>query len=213
MTDMSGADNEFRSMVSYAPSPVYPYAARAQRLVGSGVVDLDIDRQSGRVKSARIEKSTGHKILDSAALTAYKQWRFNPRKMQQNYEQAALRLGGTRPPPSDVWKLKIPITFTMPGGAFATPIRVHSVSGGPDAIAIYAPGPKFPPGPVWTRHRSNNGVAIVELDAKTGTVTKAYMNPSTGHTAVDELALTAFRQWRFKPGTGGKFKIPVTYDE
>src|SRR6266480_4748974 len=109
LTDLSGADSKFRSIVSYAPSPVDSYAARAQRLVGSGVVDLDIDRQSGRVKSARIEKSTGHKILDSAALTAYKQWRFNAREMQELYEQGALRLSGKPPPPSDVWKLRIPI--------------------------------------------------------------------------------------------------------
>jgi TonB family protein len=222
MTDLSGA-GEFRSLVSYAPSPPYPYAARALRLVGSGVVDLNVDRKSGRVTSARIEKSTGHKILDDAALDGFRKWRFNSQKMEQFFGQAA-RQAGKPPPDQSMWKIRMPITYVMAGGVFSAhvrnfvplqgphhPVGVRSVSGGPDAIAINTPGPKYP-AEARIRHRSSNGVAIVEVDGKTGTVTNAYMNPSTGNAALDDAALAAFRQWRFKPGRAGKFKIPVTYE-
>jgi tetratricopeptide (TPR) repeat protein len=37
-----------------------------------------VDPRSGQVTSARILDSTGHKILDDAALKAFRQWRFNP---------------------------------------------------------------------------------------------------------------------------------------
>jgi TonB family protein len=61
-----------------APRPEYPPAARLQHLTGSGVAVLQVDPRSGQVISAQILESTGHKILDDAALKAFRQWRFKP---------------------------------------------------------------------------------------------------------------------------------------
>src|SRR5205823_907679 len=61
-----------------APRPEYPSAARLQHLTGSGVAVVQVDPRSGQVTSARILESTGHKILDDAALKAFRQWRFKP---------------------------------------------------------------------------------------------------------------------------------------
>ena len=74
-------------LATFSPRPRYPLP----RPTGSGVALLEVDETTGRVISATMEKSTGHKILDDAALEAFRRWRFKP---------------GT------VRKIRIPITFT-----------------------------------------------------------------------------------------------------
>lgn len=61
-----------------APPPRYPLDAQGQRPMGHGVVLMEIDVETGRVKSVKIHKSTGHKILDEAAIQAFRRWRFKP---------------------------------------------------------------------------------------------------------------------------------------
>jgi TonB family protein len=73
--------------------PDYPYAARDQHVEGSGLYRLNIN-PDGTVSSVTVLKSTGHMLLDQAAIHAFRQWRFRP---------GALRV------------LKIPINFTMKG--------------------------------------------------------------------------------------------------
>jgi TonB family protein len=73
--------------------PDYPYAARDQRLEGSGLYRLNI-KPDGTVSSVTVLKSTGHILLDQAAVHAFRQWRFRP---------GALHF------------LKVPINFTMKG--------------------------------------------------------------------------------------------------
>jgi TonB family protein len=65
----------------YGLKPEYPREARAKGLTGSGVVLMKIDPRTGCVTSAWMRKSTGHKILDDAALWALRQWRFRPRSV------------------------------------------------------------------------------------------------------------------------------------
>jgi TonB family protein len=55
------------------------------------------------------------------------------------------------------------------------------------------------------------GVAIVAVDPNTGLVKKAEMAISTGHELLDNATLSAFRQWRFKPDTVAKVKIPIRF--
>jgi TonB family protein len=64
-----------KQVAVYAPKPEYPEAARANGLEGSGVFLLHVGRD-GTVKLVDVLKSTGHRILDRAAIAAFQQWRF-----------------------------------------------------------------------------------------------------------------------------------------
>ena len=44
---------------------------------------MHVERKTGRVISARMEKSTGHKILDDAAVETFRRWRFKPGTVSQ----------------------------------------------------------------------------------------------------------------------------------
>jgi len=72
--------------------PEYPAEAQAQGMQGAGVFVLHVHQKSGRVVSVAIEKSTGYKILDDAAVARFATLRFKP-------ETAA--------------KVKIPLEFKM----------------------------------------------------------------------------------------------------
>jgi protein TonB len=57
--------------------PDYPYAARDRHLEGSGLLELKL-RPDGSVRAVSILRSSGHAILDEAAVAAFRQWRFSP---------------------------------------------------------------------------------------------------------------------------------------
>jgi TonB family protein len=80
-----------------APRPEYPYEARRSKVMGSGVCVMTVDPGSGSVTSAEMAQSTGSPILDNAATSAFRRWRFKP---------------GT------VSKVRTPITFTMSGASY-----------------------------------------------------------------------------------------------
>lgn len=80
-----------------APRPEYPYEARRQRLTGSGVAVLLVDSASGSVTNVSIVRSTGSAILDNAAISGFRRWRFK---------------AGT------VSKVNAPITFTLTGASY-----------------------------------------------------------------------------------------------
>lgn len=65
-------------LATYKPQPEYPMQARARHLSGAGFFVLFVTIQTGIVKEVQIEQSTGLAILDSAATSAFKQWRFKP---------------------------------------------------------------------------------------------------------------------------------------
>lgn len=56
----------------------YPVAARPQRMQGSGAFKVFVDEKTGAVRSIRVLQTTGHKILDEAAIRGLKKWRFRP---------------------------------------------------------------------------------------------------------------------------------------
>jgi protein TonB len=80
-----------------APRPEYPYEARRSKITGSGVCVMTVDASSGSVTSAEMAQSTGNAILDNAATSAFRRWRFKP---------------GT------VSRVRTPITFTMSGAQY-----------------------------------------------------------------------------------------------
>jgi len=86
-----------KALATYAPRPQYPYEARSRHVTGSGVCVVEVDAGSGSVSSASMTQSIGNPILDNAAVSAFRQWRFKP---------------------GSVSKVKIPITFTMTGASY-----------------------------------------------------------------------------------------------
>ena len=176
---------EQRALAVYAPPPQYPLAARMANVTGRGIAILDIDPRTGLVKAARMNPSTGDKDLDHAALTAFRQWRF--------------RTGETS-------RVNVPIRFTTSSGLPAT----SRPSKNGRQYALYAPPPVYP-AEARSRHLTGIGIVLAEVDQRTGYVTAARMLQSTGYLVLDEAALKAFRQWRFKPRTVSHVRIPIRF--
>jgi protein TonB len=86
-----------KALALYAPRPQYPYEARSRHVTGSGVITMHVDPASGNVTSADVSQSIGSPILDNAAVSAFRQWRFRP---------------GTAS------TVRAPITFTLTGASY-----------------------------------------------------------------------------------------------
>jgi TonB family protein len=82
--------SEPKRVATHAKFPRIPDEARAKHLSGSGIIVVYV-RPDGTVSKAEVGRSSGHKILDDAALAAFAQWQFIP---------------------GAVKKVKIPFTFT-----------------------------------------------------------------------------------------------------
>ncbi len=99
-----------------------------------------------------------------------------------------------------------------------TPIKAPQTAGRPGtmsistakALATYAPRPQYLY-EARSRHITGRGVCVVEVDAGSGSVTSALMASSIGNPVLDNAALSAFRQWRFKPGSVSNVRIPITF--
>jgi protein TonB len=61
------------------PPPIYPLAARRRGIEGTVVVRAQI-QEDGHCLQANLSKSSGHEMLDKAAVTAVRSWRFVPAK-------------------------------------------------------------------------------------------------------------------------------------
>ncbi|MDX2227198.1 MAG: energy transducer TonB [Verrucomicrobiae bacterium] len=59
------------------PAPRYPEEARANRWEGVVMLLVGVSAQ-GRVDSISVESSSGHAVLDAAALKAVREYRFRP---------------------------------------------------------------------------------------------------------------------------------------
>jgi TonB family protein len=75
------------------PTPEYPKPARAQQLSGTAVFELHVSLETGEVTSVTVASSTGHPMLDRAAIKTLKHWKFRPHT---------------------VTHVKLPITFKPP---------------------------------------------------------------------------------------------------
>ena len=78
------------------------------------------------------------------------------------------------------------------------------------AVVVSAPRPEYPH-EARRQLISGAGVAIMEVDPATGNVTSVRMDPSTGHSLLDNATIDAFRRWRFKPGTVTRVRTPIRY--
>ena len=77
-------------------------------------------------------------------------------------------------------------------------------------MAVFTPKPEFPEAMRRQRVRAK-GVFVLNVDAKTGQVTSIKIERRTGYQALDVAALKALINWRFKPGSVTKVRIPVTF--
>jgi TonB family protein len=66
----------------YAARPEYPLEARRHHMEGRGIFAMHI-RPNGTVASVEIVKSTGYAVLDGAAISALRQWRFHPKPFKR----------------------------------------------------------------------------------------------------------------------------------
>lgn len=191
-----------KALAVYAPRPQYPYEARARRQVGAGVAVLAVDPNTGVVKKAEMATSTGHPILDNAALAAFRQWQFKP---------------GT------VSKVRIPIRFTM-GGSVTTTVEVMHKREMNEMLAPFlgkdtvlnGPNPRYPLNPPWT-DKQGDGKYEVHV-GKNGKVEEVKILKSSGDSTFDRVAVDTLRKWRLRRGPKVielplAFKLtPQTYD-
>ena len=76
-TTMRGADVDETPQPVFNPSPSYPREALTAGLTGRVVLVVTVNA-GGSVTAAEVYKSSGHDILDRAALAAVRLWRFAP---------------------------------------------------------------------------------------------------------------------------------------
>src|SRR6266480_4667785 len=112
----------------------------------------------------------------------------------------------TTPPPRRPKRLK---TAPVTPPQAASPPAAMSISSA-KALAIYAPLPDYPR-EARSQRITGSGVCVVSVDPRNGSVTEASMAQSTGDPRLDNAAISAFRKWRFKPGTVSKVKIPIEF--
>ena len=74
----SSAERKVKASAIHAPRPQYPVDAQGRHPTGHGVVLMHVDRKTGWVISAKMQQSTGSKLLDDAAIAAFSHWRFKP---------------------------------------------------------------------------------------------------------------------------------------
>jgi TonB family protein len=93
----TAAFGSVKTLVMYGPRPVYPYEARRQRIVGSGIALLTVDPTVGNVTGVRMTQSCGNIVLDNATLDALRRWRFKP---------------------GSALSVEVPITYTLTGASY-----------------------------------------------------------------------------------------------
>ncbi len=64
-------------------APQYPLVERQLWREGEGIATIKIDLNSGYVTNVTMLKSTGFRLLDDAAIVAFRQWRWKPRRWQE----------------------------------------------------------------------------------------------------------------------------------
>lgn len=165
----------------YSPRPDYPKEARQKHLTGSGVLGLRVDKATGKVTSAKMEKSTGHKILDDSAIRAFKDWSFQPGKFSI---------------------VHVPITYTLN--------RDHRRAHPGHAQAIYSPRPEYPL-EARRQRMTGRGIFRLNIDYDTGVVVSVEISQTTGHQMLDNAATATLKKWRFRPRTFHKVVMPLAF--
>jgi TonB family protein len=198
------------------PTPEYPIVARQLRIEGSGFFVLHINQETGTVESVAVMRSTGHTVLDQAAVGGLKRWRIKARTMgrigipvrfvltgKPALERSIDSLIPSQSSPASPEIVRIQAGRTV--AAQALPEATSSTK----KTALFAPGPNLPAEAI-EKHLRGTGVCILYI-RQDGTVLRAEMLKSTGEPLLDKATIDAFSQWRFVPGKYKKVKMPITY--
>lgn len=94
----TGADVDQIPSRFYNPDPEYPPEALAARITGRVVLRVKVDA-AGLVTSVAVYRTSGTPVLDTAAMSAVRRWRFQP-----------ARRGGHAVP----YEIAVPIRFVIP---------------------------------------------------------------------------------------------------
>lgn len=105
----------------YRVEPVYPRKAEEYNLSGTVLIKIMITKD-GSIKTISLASSSGYELLDNAALTAVKQWRFIPAKEKNGQSVDSIVL--------------MPIRFVLEEAPYTT-IKSVIDSWNPDEVNIY----------------------------------------------------------------------------
>ena len=166
--------------------PVYPAIAQSARVTGMVIAEVLVGAD-GTVQDAKILRSIP--LLDQAALDAVRQWQFTP-----------TLLNGVAVPVI----MTVTVNFTLQGpNEIEVPREVDLERAKIRVPATRRQSPVLVKEvkPVYTTEAMQAGIqGNVELEVEIGidgTVTGAHV--VKGHPMLNESALTAVRQWQFKP--------------
>ena len=90
---------DYRADYLNNPRPPYPMVARRMGYHGKVVLDVEVLAE-GRAGDVKVQQSSGHEILDNAALQTVKTWHFTPAR---HFGQAVTR------------RFLVPIKFSLEG--------------------------------------------------------------------------------------------------
>jgi len=81
--------------------------------------------------------------------------------------------------------------------------------GNAKAFVLSAPRPDYPYG-ARGRHITGSSIAVITVDPNSGLARDVVMAQSIGNAILDDSTVSAFRRWRFRPGTPAQVRIPIT---
>ena len=77
MATAATVDADYKAAYLNNPKPPYPRAAMRKRAEGQVILLAQV-LPDGRAGKVRLERSSGHAILDAAAMNTVRLWRFTP---------------------------------------------------------------------------------------------------------------------------------------
>ncbi len=167
------------------PEPEYPDSALEQLLEGDGVFRVVFDAATGVATGVTVEKSTGHALLDDAGKKALMRWRCKPRELST---------------------ITVPFSFRLTdpeGRSYVEKMRAAR------RFATYSPMPTTPTGLWRSYYRGGYGVYRMIVDPNTGRVVEVKVVDTSSSARIDDAAIKAFRQWRFRPHTVTSVTVPA----
>jgi TonB family protein len=76
-------------------------------------------------------------------------------------------------------------------------------------FVLTAPRPDYPY-EARSRHITGSGIAVLTVDPNSELAMDAVMAQSIGNAILDDSTVSAFRRWRFRPGTPAQVRLPIT---